>query len=240
MENGNPKIRYRIAWARTHLKGAGLITNSQRAIWSLTPLGQTATENDVERGYVKFQDRLRSGQAGREAVGDASETDEVEPLDADTRNWKQQILVALSSMSPEAFERLSQRLLREAGFRDVKVTGKPGDGGIDGVGVYRLSLISFQIYFQCKRYRSDRTVTGDDVRSFRGAMRGIGDKGLFITTARFTTSAQQEASRNGVEPIELIDGDALCDLLKQYRLGVNVTERSNEDVAIDTGFFKAI
>ena len=86
------------------------------------------------------------------------------------------------NMRPDAFERLARRLLREADFDSVKVTGQSGDGGIDGHGVYRLGLMSFPVFFQCKRYRG--SVGAGAVRDFRGAMAGRGDKGLLITTDR--------------------------------------------------------
>jgi restriction system protein len=134
-------------------------------------------------------------------------------------------------MRPDAFERLAQRLLREADFDSVNVTGKSGDGGIDGLGVYRLGLMSFPVFFQCKRYQG--SVGSGAVRDFRGAMAGRGDKGLLITTGSFTTDAKKEAARDGAPPIDLIDGDRLCQLLKQYELGVRTVTRTVEDVSID-------
>jgi restriction system protein len=68
-------------------------------------------------------------------------------------------------------------------------------------------------------------------------MAGRGEKGLLITTGSFTPAAQQEATRDGVPPIDLIDGDALCDLLKQFRVGINVRERIVEDVVVDDRFW---
>ena len=112
---------------------------------------------------------------------------------------------------------------------------RAGDGGIDGVGVYRLSLVSFPVYFQCKRYKG--TVTAGAVRDFRGAMVGRCEKGLLITTGSFTRDAQSEANRDGAPPVELIDGDRLCDLLKEYGLGVAVTQRFEEDVVVHLAFF---
>lgn len=141
-------------------------------------------------------------------------------------------------MSPDAFERLAQRLLREAGFRNVEVLGQSGDGGIDGVGVYRVSLVSFPVYFQCKRYRD--SVGPNAVRDFRGAMSGRGEKGLLITTATFARAAREEATRDGAPPVELINGDDLCDLLKEYDLGVVTKERVVEDVTVDSDFFDDI
>jgi restriction system protein len=136
-------------------------------------------------------------------------------------------------MPPDGFERLAQRLLREAGFRNVEVLGKSGDGGIDGVGVYRVSLVSFPTYFQCKRYKG--AVHANAVRDFRGAMSGRGEKGLLITTGSFTRGAREEATRDGAPPVELVSGEDLCDLLKQYDLGV--TTRLVEEVVINPGFF---
>ena len=139
-------------------------------------------------------------------------------------------------MSPAAFERLTQRLLREAGFREVEVLGKSGDGGLDGVGVYRLSLVSFPIYFQCKRYNG--SVPSSSVRDFRGAMAGRGEKGLLVTTGTFTRSARDEASRDGAPPVQLIDGEDLCDLLKEYDLGVTTRTRQIEDIEVDGNWFE--
>jgi len=78
------------------------------------------------------------------------------------------------------------------------------------------------------------------VRDFRGAMMGRGDKGLLITTGTFTADAQREATRDGAPPIDLIDGDALCELLKQYELGVKTTRREVEEVGLQPGFFEDI
>lgn len=149
--------------------------------------------------------------------------------------WKDHLIDSLLGLSPDGFERLAQRLLREAGFVNVTVTGRSGDGGIDGVGVYRLSLVSFPVFFQCKRHRG--TVSAGTVRDFRGAMVGRGEKGLLITTGSFTREATAEATRDGAPPVELIDGERLCDLLQEYRLGVSVVERVEKDVIVEDGFF---
>lgn len=134
------------------------------------------------------------------------------------------------------FERLAQRLLREAGFTKVEVRGKSGDGGIDGVGVLRVNLVSFQIYFQCKRWKG--SVGSKEIRDFRGALQGRADKGLFITTGHFTSQASDEATRDGAIAIDLIDGDRLCELLKENRLGV-ATEMI-ERVSIAPDWFQGI
>lgn len=108
----------------------------------------------------------------------------------------------------------------------------------DGLGTYRVSLISFNVFFQCKRYAG--SVGASAVRDFRGAMTGRGDKGLLITTGTFTSEAKQEATRDGAPPIDLIDGEDLCDLLKHYELGVNTQLRQIEEVQVVPDFFDEI
>ncbi|MFZ1743432.1 MAG: restriction endonuclease, partial [Pontixanthobacter sp.] len=151
-------------------------------------------------------------------------------------DWQVGLLSVLLALSPDAFERLAQRLLREAGFVKVEVRGKTGDGGIDGVGVLRVNLVSFQVYFQCKRWKG--SVGSKDIRDFRGALQGRADKGLFITTGNFTSQASEEATRDGAIAIDLIDGERLCELLKQYDLGVK-TEMI-ERVIVSEDWFKGI
>lgn len=164
-------------------------------------------------------------------VGDTDEGEE-------ESTWTDQLLGTLKSMDPTAFERLSLRLLREAGLTNLQITTASGDEGIDGSGVYRPSLVSFPIYFQCKRYQG--SVGPSIVRDFRGAMTGRGENGLIITTGTFTPAAKHEATRDGAPPIDLIDGNDLCDLLKEYTLGVEVTTRTVEDIRILPEFFETI
>lgn len=238
----NTEIAYRIAWARTYLKGMGLLTNSARGVWTLTDDGTAlltdpALSDDLRRQTVR---ELRSQyiselKAKRSLKGEAPQLDPEPDGLGEARTWKEQLLDALMAMAPDAFERLAKRLLREADFDSVKVTGQSGDGGIDGLGVYRLGLVTFPVFFQCKRYKG--SVRPSAVRDFRGAMAGRGDKGLLITTGTFTPDAKKEATRDGAPPIDLIDGDRLCELLKRYDLGVQTVTRQVEDVTVDSLFF---
>jgi restriction system protein len=95
--------------------------------------------------------------------------------------------------------------------------------------VLRVNLLSFHVFFQCKRYQ--RTVGAGTVRDFRGAMVGRSDKGLIITTGAFSNDAKRKATRDGAPAIDLIDGGLLCDLLKQLKLGVQV--QMVENVTVD-------
>jgi restriction system protein len=229
------ELEYRLAWARTQLKIFGALENSSRGVWALTEKGRSMTQADVMTVQAQVR-AVRAERRRRPAVSEEETGEEVG--EAAERDWKEQLLEVILKMPPDRFEHLAQRLLREAGFISVTVTGQSGDEGIDGVGVYRLSLVSFPIFFQCKRYRG--SVPPRAVRDFRGAMQGRGDKGLLITTGTFTADAKQEATREGAPPIDLIDGNTLCDLLKQYSLGVTTTPHTVEDIEIIPGFFADI
>ena len=234
------RVNYYLAWARTYLKRGDALANSARGVWALTEIGASITAMHETRAIhdrVVREERERA--RAKRKVAKTEKPDSVEPEDIAAEreeDWKSTLLAVLGGMSPDAFERLSQRLLREAGFTRVDVRGKSGDGGIDGVGVLRVNLVSFQIYFQCKRWKG--SVGAKEIREFRGALQGGADKGLFITTGRFTSHASDEATRAGAIAIDLIDGDRLCDLLKDNRLGVE-TEMI-ERVEIRSDWFEGI
>jgi restriction system protein len=156
----------------------------------------------------------------------------------DEEQWKDRLSSVLTqNIGSAAFERLIQRVLRESGFIHVEVTGRSGDGGIDGKGIARIhGLMSFHVYFQCKKYTG--SVSAGDIRDFRGAMVGRADKGLFITTGSFTPVAVREATRDGAPPIDLVDGDELAQKLKALKRGIK-TELV-EHVSVDEAWFKNI
>lgn len=210
------EIAYRLAWSRTYLKKMGALTNSERGVWTSTGAGRALDEAQILRLHTQYlSERNRARRALRETPPLIDESDGGDPSEAEEDvepHWKDQALDVLLQLPSDGFERLARRLLREAGFISATVTGRSGDGGIDGVGVYRLSLVSFPVFFQCKRYRG--SVGSSAVRDFRGAMAGRGDKGLLITTGTFANDAKAEATRDGAPPIDLIDGDRLCDLLR--------------------------
>jgi restriction system protein len=218
------EVEYRLAWARTYLKKVGAVDNSERGIWALTGKGRAFTAKDAAQ--VVRQVRSQFAKRGEQKSAPVEATDT--KADETDISWKEQLLGVLKSMAPDSFERLSQRILRESGFTKVEVQGRSGDGGIDGAGVLRMNLVSFHVLFQCKRWKD--AVSASVIRDFRGAMVGRADKGLIITTGRFTSDAQREAVRDGAPAIDLVDGETLCDLLKGLRLGVEV--RSVEIVEI--------
>jgi restriction system protein len=131
----------------------------------------------------------------------------------------------------------SDQAHRESGFTQVEVTGRTGDGGIDGRGIARIhGLMSFHVLFQCKRYKG--SVSAGEIRDFRGAMVGRADKGLFISTGTFSPAAVKEATRDGAPPIDLIDGSELAEKLKELGLGVRV--ETVEVPRVDVRWFESI
>ncbi len=228
-DDGRTEIEYRLAWARTFLKKYGLINNSARSVWALTKSNINLNEIDPVLIDKTVRKSARVTQVDNKIPIKHDIETEVEVAD-----WKDQLLDKLYNISPSSFERLAQRLLRESGFIQVEVTGKTGDGGIDGKGIVRINgFLSFHVIFQCKRYKS--SVSPSQIRDFRGAMQGRADKGLFITTGTFTREATKEATRDGAPPIDLIDGELLCEKLKELKLGIEI--ELVENVTIRTDWF---
>jgi len=228
---GWTKLHFNLCLVKLDLGKAGVIEvgPATRGIWILTGKGRTITEADLA-GLPRDPNTFRNA-ANRTQQSRVEEAVEAEP------QWKTKLLDLLTALDPAVFERLAQQLLRKAGFLRVEVTGKGGDGGIDGVGTLRIAeLLAFDVYFQCKRFRG--AVSSGIVRDFRGALAGRSDKGLLITTGTFTADAPREANRDGVPPIDLVDGERLCDLLKSLKLGVR-TEMV-EQVVIDDDFWSNI
>ena len=242
-DGNRTELEYRLAWARTRLKHVGVIQNSARGVWFLTAEGIRISKSEV-REIVTSTDSLveeRPDERFAEVVPDITSSDNSveEDLEVEDYEWRQKLLKTLLAISPEAFEHLCQRLLRESGFIEVEVTGGPSDGGIDGRGIFRLGgLIGFPVLFQCKRYSSNVGV--GVVRDFRGAMLGRADKGLIITTSNFTQEAQLEATRDGAPPIDLINGELLLDKLKELGLGVSTSTRTVEVVEVNDDWFNTI
>ncbi|HBC5231498.1 TPA: restriction endonuclease [Klebsiella oxytoca] len=232
-KSSQTEIGYRLAWARTYLKKAGYLENSSRGVWALTDKAKQVSEIDSREivNFVRTLDRKAS-----QATTDLGKPElSIEDSPEEVLAWREKLHhVLIEEMSPDAFERLTQRLLRESGFIHVEVTGRTGDGGIDGKGIARINgLMSFHIAFQCKKYKG--SIGASEIRDFRGATVGRADRGMFITTGNFTKAAIVEANRDGAAPIDLVDGDQLADKLKELSLGVR-TELV-EKVSVDPDWF---
>lgn len=174
-QSSRSEVEYRIAWARTYLKKYGILENSSRGVWSLASAKTSAKEVNpqVVVKFVRAQKKTYdlTGVEKQEIIGETADEPE------EFTDWKVKLKAIVSGLSSSAFERLVQRLLRESGFIQVEVTGKSGDGGIDGKGIMRVGgLLSFHVMFQCKKYQG--SVSASHVRDFRGALQGRADKGL--------------------------------------------------------------
>ena len=257
--DGKSEIQYRLAWTRTYLKIYGILENTVRKIWVLTTLGKN-TESVDPQTVIRYVRSLRklpksdniessesvtptaneriSAQHSNELDNDMPSLIEPEQLVNEIElNWREELLQLLYAIQPDGFERLCQRILRESGFVEVTVTGRSGDGGIDGVGIIRMGgLLNFPVIFQCKRYKG--SVGSPDIRNFRGAMAGRTDRGIFITTGTFSREAIKEAKRDGVPTVDLINGEQLTEKLKELRLGLEV--KLVEEIIIKPDFFKDI
>ena len=232
--SGGSRLKTNVAWARFYLVREGLLDSSKRGVWSITEKGRD-TRLSVDQAGEIFSRWVKVFDEQRKNRGEAEEpiAEKIaEGSGATSKDYRAETIELLLTLPPSGFERLAQRILREAGFTQVAVTGKSGDGGIDGFGTLQINhLLSFKVLFQCKRYA--KSVSPSEVRDFRGAMGGRADKGIIITTGTFTAEARREASRDGVPPIELIDGEKLLDLLESLELGL----RPVPTYELDHGFF---
>jgi len=238
------ELQYQLAWARTYLKNYGVIVNSARSVWSITSQFSNIEELNTKEIIVyttnkNAEKRKKATENSNTILGTSPEdnnhqNDNVEFPD-EIKPWRTHLMEVLKNMDPYAFERLSQRLLRECGFTQVVVTKKSNDGGIDGTGKLRINgIFSFNVAFQCKRYKG--AVSAPEIRDFRGSLTTDIEKGVFITTSTFTKSSKEEASNPGKQQIDLIDGEDFINKLAEFEIGL----KEVKDYEIDEDFFKNI
>lgn len=217
LASGTSRFENQVSWARFYLARGGFIDASRRGVWALTEkgLGTEQLSEDEIRSLVKEV----AAQWGQRINGEGDGIEDEAPTQEEAAgDHRTQLVKVFLELPPAGFERLCQRLLREAGFEQVTVTGRSGDGGIDGIGILELNaFVSFKVLFQCKRYQG--TVGAPAVRDFRGAMMGRADKGIILSTGSFSPDARREAVRDGVPPIELVDAGKLVELFEQLELG---------------------
>ncbi len=230
-KNGGLTVKNRIAWARFYLVKGGVLDSSKKGIWLIKDNSfELKNEEEAHTFFKKVHEKYEKKTISDKQIKlDIDEEIEEKVSDED---YKEEMLKILKNLTPSGFENICKRLLRESGFTQVVVTGQSGDGGIDGYGVLEINpLMSFKVLFQSKRYKD--VVSTDKVRDFRGSMAGRADKGIIITTGRFTQDAKNEAVRDGVPPIELVDGEKLVNMFEKLELGI--TSRTVYD--IDYTFF---
>lgn len=220
--NSQTELEYKLAWCRTYLKKYGVIRDIKRGIWSIQPEYVGGLSEDpkkiiaVAKGLISIDDHKPTPEESLDDDGDVKDDAQIPE---ENQPWRQHLLNVLLNMDPFAFERLAKRILYVSGFTEVSVTKKTGDGGIDGTGRFPVNdFFSFNIAFQCKRYAGQ--VSASNIQAFRGALPKNIEKGVIITTGRFTQPAIREASDSAKMQIDLIDGDKLIDLLANNNIGV--------------------
>lgn len=249
-------IDNRVGWTLTYLSQAGLVSRPRRGQVEISDEGRDAlvtypTRIDMKSleaypAYLAFKDRTRSQSTASVAAVD--EPSEATPQDlieqAVSTNLaavEGEVLQSALSTSPTGFEELVIRLLERMGYGkagSVERTSASGDAGVDGI-ISQDPLGLDRIYVQAKRYAEDRPIDRPRIHEFAGALLGKqGDRGVFITTSRFTTGATQEAERINAR-IELIDGARLAKLLVQYGVGVQL-EQTVTLFRLDEDFFESL
>jgi restriction system protein len=228
MSSGNLRFENQVHWARFYLAKAGYLDSSKRGVWSLTEKGirsHPITKDQARHIFRETSEQFRGQPESEQHLqSEVIITESTPPPDSSVSvltDYRAQVLEVIRNLPPSGFENLCKRLLRESGFQQVEVTGRSGDGGIDGKGILQINpFLSMQVIFQSKRYGADHSVGSREIRDFRGAMAGRTDKGIFLTTSTFTADARREAFREGVPPIELVDAEKLINMLEDLELGL--------------------
>ncbi|MGQ0737464.1 MAG: restriction endonuclease, partial [Bacteroidota bacterium] len=158
------EIEYRLAWTKHYLKKAAVIDNSIRGIWTLNIPFEEAKKIKADEIVKKAKGEPQKKVPKQEWDNLKSTTENIKQFNLEKvvplKDWKEELLDKLKSLNPFGFERLCQRLLREAGFQHVTVTQKTRDGGFDGEGILQINpLVSLKVLFQCKRYLDTTAVT---------------------------------------------------------------------------------
>jgi len=258
--SGAPLFSNRLHWATTYLAQAGLVARPKRGVVQITPLGTRtfrergeSIDNSLLAEFAEFRDfqtRARQSQRPRVSMTRTSLTSSDEESVTPTESIEaaieeaneavaSQLLKRVRDQEPAFLERLVLDLLTAMGFGgltgEAMHRGQSGDEGIDGV-IRRDALGLENIYVQAKRYAADRPISRPDIQAFVGALQGQqADRGVFITTSRFTREAADYADRVNARVV-LIDGDYLARLMIRFGVGVQ-NEATYVIKKVDEDFF---
>ena len=249
LPSGNQTIYdNRIGWTGTYLKKAGLITSPKRAHFQITNEGKILLNSGVEitnkllaEKYPEFAD-FKNNKKFIDDTLDEIEQDVVEtPQETFERVYKMineqladDLLTEIMNQSSMFFENLVVDLMKSMGYGDGFVTKASGDGGIDGI-IHEDKLGFNLIYIQAKRWNPNTTIGKPEIQKFAGAMMGPPkvEKGLFITTAKYSQGAKEFAD---AQHIILIDGKKLTELMIEYNIGVSI-QKTYSIKRIDSDYF---
>lgn len=235
----------RVGWCRTYLKKAGLIESPSRAHFVITAEGKRILNtvpvitNDTLKTFPAFMEFINGTADGRQETVTTDNSDEtpqetLERVHSELNKvLKDELLTRIHQNTPDFFERLVVELMEKMGYGRGEVTQRSRDEGIDGI-VYQDKLGFDVIYVQAKRYEVDKTVGRPELQKFGGAIPEKNAKGLFVTTARFSSDAKQYAEERH---IILIDGQKLAQLMIEHDFGVS-TEYVYKVKKIDSDLFE--
>lgn len=245
----------RVAWALTHMSHAGLVARPSRGSYAITHRGADVLIRNPDRvdmgvlgqfeEYLAFRatKHVKGPPVAPQPVGEVSPSEAIGAIIAGSEEQlAKDLLERVLGQPPSFLERLALRVLREMGYggREFQLehTGQPGDAGLDGL-VRQDALGLDVIGVQAKRYDRDNPVQRPALQAFVGALQGAQtNRGVFVTTGRFTPGAQQFAKSVAMQLI-LIDGDELARLMVRYNVGVQVRE-SFELKHADEEFFEEL
>ncbi|MDY1592127.1 MAG: restriction endonuclease [Methanofastidiosum sp.] len=244
-----PLISNRSYWARFYLKKAGLVESNKPGFVKITDRGLNTLDKNLPRIDTKYlynflefresQDRRKTDRVFVEEKGNIEDytPDELidKGMDIVNSNLSQELLSKLREGSPGFFEIVVLDLLEAMGYGKGQVTGKSGDGGIDGI-IYQDKLGIDKIAFQAKRFNEKNYVSSSMIRDFAGSLLlKETNKGVFITTSYFPRDIEKNYSKHGINLI-LVDGDELAELMIEHNIGVSV-EKAYSKKRIDTDYF---
>lgn len=213
-KHGKPKWHHRIHWVRQALVTTGDMASRQRGIWEITDQG-------------------RARVAGKGADESVQVFNVVPPLSYRSKLWalglvdihekyelqfRSNLLDKLHGLTPTEFEHFGTKLLDVYGFVKMSVTQVHNDGGIDGHGLLKIGLARMAVAVQCKRWKGN--VPRPEIDKFRGAIQGIHDQGVFMTTSDFTSGAKEASIKKGAVPVILLNGESIVDLMIEKEFGV--------------------
>lgn len=252
LSNGSSVYAGRVGWAKTYLKKAEMIDSPQRGYITITPAGQSLlasnepiTNTLLAKLSSAFLDFYRPQSGNSTSTQSDSENTQISTPETPQETFERvynlineqladELLNDVLNQSPVFFEHLVVDLMKAMGYGDGLVTKYSGDDGIDGI-IHEDKLGFNLIYIQAKRWKPDITITKPELQKFAGAMMGPPkvEKGLFITTAKFSPKAKEYAT---AQHIILVDGKKLTELMIEYGVGVS-TQKAYLIKRIDSDYF---
>jgi len=247
-KSGELLYKNRIRFARLVLMDNELVKDdSPRGVWELTDIGKaininTLTTQELRKGTLS--ENIEPSDIKSPKISTIIDDELVE--ETDTEKWKLRLLELLTMKSEDSlynralddkFERIITALLRKMSV-DMQKTQGSNDFGLDGIGSFSIGgVLKEKVAFQAKRYAVTRKVGRPEIQAFLGALRSARvPRGIFVTTATFSSEAVKAAEQEE-NAIQLIDGEELVNLLKEYDLGVATETITLEKVRLDEAFF---